>query len=72
MSQIVLDEQQAKILTQADEQVEIRDPAGHLLGYASPITTAADIAEARRALASPGPRYTTEQVLQYLESLNRK
>ena len=34
--------------------------------------TAADIAEAKRRIASPGPRYTTKQVLEYLQSLDNR
>ena len=69
MRQIILTDEQARILSNAVDEVELRDQSGNVLGYVPPAFTAADIARAKSALASNQPRYTTEQVLSYLRGL---
>jgi hypothetical protein len=72
MTQLVLTTEQAQVLTQALEPVQVCDPQGRVLRVIPPIWTEEDIAEAKRRLASDEPRYTTAQVLDYLRSLDRK
>ena len=72
MLEIVLTDEQAKVVATALKPVQVRDPKGNVLGCINPIWTEEDIAEAKRALASDEPWYTTEQVLAYLRSLESK
>jgi hypothetical protein len=85
MNYIIHDPQQAAFLAQATECVEIRAPDGTLLGSFYPHRraeavappdlypfTEADIAEAKRRLASNSPRFTTQQVLDHLRSLENQ
>ena len=72
MPHIVVDEQQAKVISEATENVEIRDPRGTHLGYVAHGFTDEDIAIARQRIASAEPRYTTQEVLDHLRSLERK
>ena len=69
MHHIVVDDQQAKLIAEATESVEIRDPQGRHLGYVAHGFTDEDIALAKNRLASNGPRHTTQQVLDHLQSL---
>lgn len=72
MSEIVLTEEQAKVITGTAEQVVLRDPKGQLLGYVARSFTKAEIAEAERDLESDQPRYTTEEVMDRLRSLEQE
>jgi hypothetical protein len=72
MLHIVVDDQQAKLISEATENVEIRDPRGKHLGYVAHGFTNEDIAIARDRLASDETRYTTQVVLDYLQSLEHK
>jgi len=69
MPHIVLDDQQAQIVSEITGYVEIRDRRGRHLGFVAHDFTDAEIQEAKRRAASNEPRYTTAQVLQHLESL---
>jgi len=69
MHHIVVDDQQAKLISEATENVEIRDPRGRHLGYVAHGFTDEDIAIAQDRLASDEPRYTTQEVLEHLQSL---
>ena len=72
MIQIVLSDEQAKVLQAATDAVEIRDSHGKLLGYISPPPSDAELAAAKRRLESDGPWYTTDQVLDHLRSLGQE
>src|SRR5260370_35053355 len=52
MPDLILSEEQARIILQAAKPVTVRDSKGTLLGSVSPFWTEADIAEAKRRLAS--------------------
>jgi hypothetical protein len=71
MQHIVVDDEQAKLIAEATDTVEIRDRRGKHLGYVDH-TTEEDIAIAKQRLASDGPRYTTHEVLEHLRSLESK
>ena len=71
MTQIVLSDDQARAVQAATDAVEIRDQRGNLLGYVSPPPSGVEIAEAKRRLESDGPWHTTEQVMDYLTSLEQ-
>ena len=72
MHHIVVDDQQAKLISEATESVEIRDPRDRHLGYVAHGFTDEDIAIAKDRMASDEPRYTTQEVLDHLQSLERK
>ncbi len=72
MSQIIVDDEQAKLIAQSKEPVQVRDRSGRVLGYVSHGFTEEDIAEARRLAESSEPRYTTKEVLDYLRSLDHR
>ena len=69
---IVIDDQQAKIIAEATDWVEIRDRNGRHLGYVAHGFTEEDLAVARRRLASGEPRRTTREVLDRLRSLEQR
>ncbi len=72
MHHIVVDEKQAKVISEATDSIEIRDPQGRCLGYVAHGFTEEDFSVARQRLASDEPRYTTQQVLDHLRSLRQR
>jgi hypothetical protein len=81
MTQIVLTSEQAGVLAQASEPVAVCRPDGSIAGWISPKArlfvpekcpfTAEEIAAAEKEADSPGPWYTTKEVLEHLRSLDR-
>jgi hypothetical protein len=69
LKRIILNEEQAKLLTLAGETVEICDPQGKILCRLDPPITEEEIAELKRRGKSPGPWYSGEQVRQTLKTL---
>jgi len=78
MAQIILDSAQARIVLQAHDQVRVCDESGNLLGVFAPpsksksseyVCTDEEIEAAKRALAAPGPRRTTQEVLEGLRAM---
>lgn len=69
MSQIVVSDEQAKIIAETGGVVEIRDRQGNLLGCVAQGVSEEDISLALQSLGSDEPRYTTAQVLTHLMSL---
>ena len=63
MHHIVVDDQQAKLISEATESVEIRDQEGRHLGYVAHGFADEDIALAKDRLASDQPRHTTHRCL---------
>lgn len=72
MQHIVVSDQQAKLIAEATEGVEIREQRGGHLGYVAHGFTEEDISIAKRRMASDEPRYTTREVLAHLASLDVK
>ena len=72
MEHIVVNDQQAKLISESTEGVEIRDARGGHLGYVAHGFSDEDIAIARKRMASDEPRFTTREVLDHLQSLERK
>ena len=68
MSLIVLSDEQARVLMQADGPVELRDERGHLLASV-PVWSQDEIAEARRRLASDQKGWSSEKVQKFLARL---
>lgn len=69
MLHIIVDDDQARLISQAAESIEIRDRGGKHLGYVAHEFTDDDIAVAKQRMTSGEARYTTQQVLDYLGSL---
>ncbi|HEV3025838.1 MAG TPA: hypothetical protein VGX76_25365 [Pirellulales bacterium] len=69
MPYIVVDDEQPRLISEATEKVEIRGRSGKHIGFVAHGFTDEDIAIARRRSASDEPRYTTQQVLEHLQSL---
>jgi hypothetical protein len=67
-----VDDQQAKIISEAKESVEVRDARGGRLGYVTHGFTDEDIAIAKDRHASDEPRFSTREVLDHLQYLERK
>jgi hypothetical protein len=72
MPELVLDDLQAKIVTEATGAVPIVDRSGRVIGHAEPICTPLTpdrVAAAEQRLDSDGPWLTTSEILQHLRSL---
>jgi hypothetical protein len=82
MSKIVLTPEQAAIVDSADGCVRVCGPDGQILGWASlsmrkvapkeSVFTPEEVAEAERRADSPGPWYTTAEVLEHLNQATDK
>jgi len=72
MAQIIVSDDQARVIGEAGEDVEIRDRWGNHLGYVVHGFTDEDVAIAKRRLASDQPRLTTQQVLEHIHSLKQR
>jgi hypothetical protein len=72
MSVIVLDERQARALSDAKGRVEVRDTSGRHLGFITPGVTKEDVAIVLARRSTELPVYTTQQVLEHLLSLESK
>ena len=69
---IVLNEEQTQTIVSSLQPIQVRDPQGKVLGILSPIWSEQDLQEARHRLAGNEPRFSTEQVINYLGSLEKK
>jgi hypothetical protein len=75
MPHIVLNPEQARVLNEAAQPVEIRDEQGRVLTRIPPLSEAAVVAEAQRRAQAGGPRYPAAEVerrLARLEEISRK
>jgi uncharacterized protein YmfQ (DUF2313 family) len=73
MPEVILTEDQARIVTQAlGNRVKVRDAAGRDLGHIEPKLTPEMIAELKRRGASPGPFFTGAQVQARLRALQEE
>jgi hypothetical protein len=68
MPHIVVDDEQAKLISESVEGVEIRDRSGRHLGYVAQGFTEEDIRLAKQRMESDEPRYTTQQVLKHIQA----
>jgi hypothetical protein len=69
MNHITLTEEQAQVIVQAHEPVELRDPSGSVLTRVSPLVTTEEIAEIKRRSAQYKRRFTSEQVAAHFRVL---
>jgi hypothetical protein len=70
MPHIVVDDAQAELICNTPESIEIRDRHGRRLGYVAHGFTDEDIMLARQRMTSNEPRYSTEELLNHLNSLS--
>ena len=68
MPEIMLTEEQARVLATSDTTVFVRDPSGASVGALDP-REAAIIAEAKRRMARRGPMYSSESVSAMMDAL---
>jgi hypothetical protein len=68
MQQITLTDEQLNAFSQVHDPVAVRDVQGRLRGYMAIVVGGDEIADAKRALASHEPRYTTTEVLAHLRA----
>ena len=71
---IVVDDEQAALISSSDDKLQVRDSQGAVIGYVAAWPSPAEIAElkARIAAGPQGPTYTTAQVLEYLRTLDEQ
>ena len=72
MAELVLSDEQARIVSQSTKPISVRDGQGRVLGQLEPELTPQMIAELKRRLASPGPWYSSEQVESRLKALQEE
>ena len=72
MIYIVVDDEQAKLISETSQGVEIRDRQGKHLGFVAHGFSDADVKLAKSRFGSSEPRLTTKEVLDYLSSLEVK
>jgi hypothetical protein len=72
MPEVVLTEEQAKIVAGASGPVKVRDCDGRILGHIEPVLSPEMIAEFKRRAWAPGPRFSGEQVQARLHALNEE
>jgi hypothetical protein len=72
MIYIVVDDEQAKLINETGQGVEIRDKRGRHLGFVAHGFSDADIKLAKSRVGPSEPRLTTKEVLDYLSSLEVK
>ncbi len=73
MAHIVLTEEQARIVADAQHGIEVRDPQGRSVAFFTPLLPeeAALVAEARRRLQAGGPRIPSARVMDMMAQLQQ-
>ena len=69
MREIVLTEEQSRVLSGPPRPVVIKDPSGRVVGELDPVPNPEWIAELKRRAAAPGPRYSSAAVTAMLDAL---
>ncbi len=72
MVQVILTAEQLQRVQQHGEAVQLCDPQGNVLCIVDPSLTREHVAELKRRAASPGPRYTGQQVQGRLQALQEE
>jgi hypothetical protein len=68
MAHLTLTAEQLNLLAQANEPIAVHDDKGVIHGYIALLIAAEELALAKQAMTSTGPRYTTAQVLDKLRA----
>ena len=69
MPEIVLTEEQVKQFDFRPVPIVVKNPAGQVVGHLDPLPSAEYIADTKRRLATPGPRYSSAAVAAMLDAL---
>jgi hypothetical protein len=76
MTQITLSDELARQISEASAPIVLVDSRGRKLGQIAPLSSEQaehlsddELAEIRHRMQTPGPGYTTKEVLEYLQSL---
>jgi len=69
MIYIVVDDQQAKLIAESSQSVEIRDNKGNHLGFVSHGFSNEDLALAKQRLSSAQPRVSSEELIDHLRTM---
>jgi hypothetical protein len=69
MTELLLTEEQSKLLEAIQQPIPVRDAAGNVIGYFEPCFSAELVAELKRRGASQGPWYTGQQIQNRLAAL---
>ena len=72
MSELILNEEQSRIILQATGPVVVRDFSGREVARIEPRLTPEEITELKRRAASPGPWFTGAQVQSRLRALQEE
>jgi len=72
MQHITLSDEQLNVVAQSHDPIAVRDQQGHLRGYIAMVIGSQELAEAKQALASQQPRYTTAELLAELRTRGAK
>lgn len=76
MTCLVLTEEQARTVAEADQNLRVCGPNGRMVGYLYPVSTPQTeeeiIIEAKRRLAADEPRHSGKQVQQMLQALDKE
>ena len=72
MVQMMITADQAKLLLECDESIEIVDPSGRRLGTVVRPPSDEDVQIARQRIGKPGKRYSTAEVVSHLQSLEQE
>ncbi len=72
MAHIIVNEEQAKIIHETSGTIEVRDAQGNRLGFISANLDVDEIAIAKARIESDEPKHTTQEVLDYLQSLEKE
>ena len=73
MTQIIVDAAQASLIAQSQQSLQVLDPGGKLIGFVRAVEPDEEeqIAIAKERLKSDEPCFTTQEVLDHLQSLER-
>ena len=73
MPELILTDEQARLVAQARDRLPVRDGKGNLVGHLEPFDLSPEeIARLKRRAASPGPWFTGEQVQSRLRALQEE
>jgi hypothetical protein len=72
MIYIVVNDDQAKLISESSDGIEIRDSSGRHLGFVAHGFTNADLATAKSRQASSQQRFETKDVIEHLRTLEVK
>ncbi|HEX7449485.1 MAG TPA: hypothetical protein VF306_18150 [Pirellulales bacterium] len=72
MSHIILNQEQAELLSRSRKKLQVRDSAGRIIGFIEPAPSEEEIARAKARMHLDEPEYTTDEVREHLRSLEKR